>query len=151
MKHLTLILILATALNPANASPPIETQELTPENVKALGFNVTVEVSSEGVTVDIAGPKSIETDCFPRKIGNSVFNKEGKEIATYIAMLSTSHQGIPAAFGHYWSNENTMSVFIDYICPPGKIYRSKRFIVSSLAKYLITSQSSSPASQAGRR
>ncbi|GAB2889245.1 hypothetical protein ACCI51_18985 [Microbulbifer echini] len=120
------------------ASPPITEQVLTRENVRKLGFSVTVEVSPEATSVKIVGPKSINGNCYPGRSGNALMDKAGNELTTYVTQL-TSSQVAPVAFGYYTSNETNMSVWLDYFCPPDQAKNSRRFVVPSVAEYLITS------------
>lgn len=122
----------------ASASPPITEQELTRENVREFGFSVTIEVSPEATSVKIVGPKSINDNCFPGRSGNALMDDKGNELTTYVTQL-TSSQVAPVAFGYYTSNKTTMSIWLDYFCPPEEARNSRRFIVPSVAKYLITS------------
>ena len=59
------------------ASPPITEQVLILENVRKLGFSVTIEVSPEATSVEIVGPKSINGNCYPGRSGNALMNEKG--------------------------------------------------------------------------
>ena len=120
------------------ASPPITEQVLTRENIRELGFSVTIEVAPEGTSVKIVGPQNINDHCFASSSGNALMDKAGNELMTYVTQLS-SDQASPVAFGYYTSNDTTMSVWLDYFCLPDQEKSSRRFIVPSVAEYLITS------------
>ena len=147
MNRSPLFLLLVICASQVAASPPIERLELTAESEKELGFKVTIENLPEGITASLSGPQSIGDACLPRRSGSYLFDKDGKEMAVYIANLSYSVGEEPFAFGHYWGKQNKMSVFIDYICPPERVNESKRYIVSSVADYYAKSQSGSPDMQ----
>ncbi|MBO2608842.1 hypothetical protein [Shewanella algae] len=55
----------------------------------------------------------------------------------------SAYLGNNAAFGYFTQKNTNMSVWLDYFCPPGHELESRRFIIPSVAKYLITSQSTS--------
>jgi hypothetical protein len=120
------------------ASQGITEQVITPENVRELGFSVTIEVTSEATSINLVGPKSINGNCFVGRSGNALMDQAGNELTTYITKIQ-SPEVAPVAFGYFTSNKTTMSVWLDYFCPPGEASKSRRFVVPSVAKYLITS------------
>ena len=120
------------------ASPGITEQVITPENVRALGFSVTIEVTPEATSINLVGPKSINGNCFIGRSGNALMDSAGNELTAYTTQLQSS-QVAPVAFGYYTSNKTTMSVWLDYFCPPSEASKSRRFVMPSVAKYLITS------------
>lgn len=141
MNRLLAIFLLPIAL-PSFASPGITEQEITPENAKGLGFSVTIEVSSEATSIKLVGPKSIKSNCTPARSGNALTGALGDELIVYQTNLEAGDSG-PIAFGYFTQKNTNMSVWLDYFCPPGHELESRRFIIPSVAKYLITSQSTS--------
>jgi hypothetical protein len=53
--------------------------------------------------------------------------------------------GKPEVTGYFTGSANTMAVFIDYFCPEGRALESVRYTVPSIKQWLITNQSSRPA------
>ncbi|MEJ8569284.1 hypothetical protein [Elongatibacter sediminis] len=117
------------------ASGPITVERLNPDNAKSLGFSVTFEISSEATQVSIVGPRVVNENCYPRRSGNYLPDGNGNELTFYMAQISNGPES-PIGSGYYPGNENTMAVFIDYICPPDKILESRRYSVESVAEFI---------------
>ncbi|MBU3069013.1 hypothetical protein KOI40_04225 [Aestuariicella sp. G3-2] len=141
MNRLLAIFLLPIALC-SLASPGITEQEITYKNARDLGFAVTVEVTSEATSIKLIGPKSINGNCTPARSGNALMSAAGEELMVYQANLQPG-DSVPVAFGYFTQKNTNMSVWLDYFCPPGQELESRRFVIPSVAKYLITSQSTS--------
>ncbi|MCK9504746.1 MAG: hypothetical protein M0Q95_11260 [Porticoccaceae bacterium] len=126
----------------AQASPPISEQEITPKNVRELGFFVSIEVTPEATSINLVGPKSLDENCFPARSGSALMDKSGNELMVYQTNLEASDSA-PVSLGYFTKMDTTMSVWLDYFCSPGQESKSRRFVIPSVAKYLITSQSTS--------
>ena len=142
----TLILFLSMSVE---ASPPISEHEITPENVREFGFSVNIEVTQDATSISMVGPKSIDGNCLPARSGSALLDKSGAELMVYQTNLEAAHSD-PVSMGYFTRMNTTMSVWLDYFCPPGQELKSRRFVVPSVAKYLITSQSTSRLSAPDR-
>jgi hypothetical protein len=126
------------------ASAGITEKVLTAENVRDLGFSVSIEVSPEATAVKLVGPKIINKECRPTRSGVALLDNEGGEIMVSQTRLEHRHM-VPVSDSYYYSPKTTvMSVWLDYICTPENVRNSRRYIVPSVREYLITSQSMSP-------
>jgi len=141
MNRLLAILLIPVAMS-SFASPGITEQEITYENARDLGFSVTIEATSEATSIQLVGPKSINGNCAPARSGSALISETSEELMVYQTNLE-SGSSAPVAYGYFTQKNTSMSVWLDYFCPPGHELESRRFVIPSVAKYLITSQSTS--------
>ncbi len=140
MTRLILIIILLEAFGLTMAESPLEVQKLTPMNSKELGFLITLRVNSEGTGISISGPKLIQSNCFPRRMGTLLRDDTGKELI-FFSTHPRSVNEVPMADGFFRDKNTTMTVFIDYICNSPNTSSSRRYEIESVAEYIIQSQS----------
>lgn len=148
MNRILAMLLIPVAMS-SFASPVITEQEITYENARDYGFAVTIEVTSEATSIQLVGPKSFNGDCVPARSGSALTSETNEELMVYQTNLEPGDSE-PLAYGYFTQKNTSMSVWLDYFCPPGREVESRRFIIPSVAKYLITSQSTSRLSAPDR-
>jgi|TARA_R110002060_G_scaffold31321_1_gene41914 hypothetical protein len=109
----------------AYASAPIESIKLNSNLAKDLGFIIEVTRDKEATNLSVVGPK-ILNNCVPMKIGSAILNQQDLDVAVSISEISKGET--PKSFG-YIRNISTdkLVIFIDYICPVGRLQESRRY------------------------
>ncbi|WP_018016423.1 hypothetical protein [Teredinibacter turnerae] len=129
MKNLLLLLIFIPAFS--FASGTLKEVSLSPELAEKLGFSINVKPEGGTVMIELKGPKNGPSGCPVSRSGVFLLGKNGEELLVYITELEKADSP-PQAVGYYTSSENSMGVFIDYICTGTKVLQSIRYSVQSI-------------------
>lgn len=107
------------------ASAPIESIKLNSNLANELGFIIEVTRDKEATNLSVEGPK-ILNNCVPKKIGSATLNQQNIDVSVTIS--ETAKGEAPKSFG-YIRNISTdkLVIFIDYICPVGRLQESRRY------------------------
>jgi hypothetical protein len=109
----------------AYASSPIESVKLNSNLAMELGFIIEVTRDKEAANLSVVGPKIIN-NCVPKKIGSAIINQQNLDVSVTISEAAKDEK--PKSFG-YIRNVSTdkLVIFIDYICPVGRLQESRRY------------------------
>ena len=132
MKHIFLLLIIIPTLTLASGGPKEVT--LTPELAKKLGFSINVKPEGSAIMIELKGPKNSPSGCPASRSGVFLLGKSGEELLVHITELVKSNTQ-PEAVGYYTTSENTMGVFIDYLCTGTTVLQSIRYSVPSIKEW----------------
>ena len=132
MKHIFLILIFISTL--ALASAGAKEVSLTPDLAKKLGFLINIKPEGNAIMIELKGPKDSPSGCPASRSGVFLLGENGEELLVHITELEKSNVQ-PEAVGYYTTSENTMGVFIDYLCTGTKVLQSIRYSVQSIGEW----------------
>ena len=129
MKNLLLLIIIIPVFS--FASGTLKEVSLSPELAEKLGFSINAKPEGGAVMVELKGPKYSPSGCLASRSGVFLLGKNGEELLVYITELE-KEDSPPQAVGYYTSSENTMGVFMDYICTGTNVLQSIRYSVQSI-------------------
>jgi hypothetical protein len=139
------ILLISMLSSIVNAMPNISEQELSQKLAAELGFSVVAEAEGDAISIKFIGPEQVKNGCFPGRSGSYLLDPKGEELILQTTLLN-KNIGKPEVLGYSADRANTMGVFIDYFCSKERLLESTRYSVPSTKEWLITNQSSRPAS-----
>ena len=122
-----------------SANEAMERHELTFDNAKALGFYISINITSHSTLIEVAGPKKSITGCSPSQSGVALHDRQGNSLLIYQTRLNSRDEE-PIAFGTFDNASNNMSIWLDYLCSPEEVNKSRRYVISSVSEYIISSQ-----------
>lgn len=124
-----LLVILVVSLQ-VSASPPLESVQLNKQNSIELGFTYTISNDKQAKMIELRGPSEVNNGCKAIASGNFVANKSGSELSGQVVNVEGVES--PKSFGFVsHETQNTLVVFIDYICPANRKSESRRYEISA--------------------
>ncbi len=135
-----------------HSSPPTQAVELSRKNMEILGFNFKLTKVGDENYVRLQAPIKIDTYWEP--VTTQVYPHDKKGIGSLSKIELGSPSGEVSINAYYNPVKQDLMIGVYYLCksdfPPCKgNWDSRLYLISSIEKFLITSQSSSQPSAAG--